>query len=297
MHRLFMKKKVIGYIFSEKNLGRDEKIFLKLAKKKNIELVMFNLLKDYDDEGIEKKIKRCNLIFNNSAEESAIELVKTIEELGKKVIESSRAYYYLEDKWMFFLLCKKNKIPTIKTILLSENLLLAKKELEKFNHWPVILKRIEGTCGEYVEKADNISQAIAIIKRFWEKGSKRLPIIAQEFIDSPSYRVTLIDDKIMQTAIKENKNWKCTGVYAKKIKKFKLNKRLKKIIKKIIKSARLKIFGLDFLKDKKTKNWLVLEINSVPALDFFEDEREKLINKILDFLKKQANQDINSLIS
>ena len=64
-----------------------------------------------------------------------------------------------------------------------------------------------------------------------------------------------------------------------------------------LKSAKLKIFGLDFLKDKKTKNWLVLEINSVPALDFFEDEREKLINKILDFLKKQANQDINSLTS
>jgi len=31
-----------------------------------------------------------------------------------------------------------------------------------------------------------------------------------------------------------------------------------------------------------------LEVNSTPAFDFFENEREMLIGKVLDFLKKQV---------
>ena len=38
---------------------------------------------------------------------------------------------------------------------------------------------------------------------------------------------------------------------------------------------------------KKDNKWLVLEVNAVPALDFFETEREKLAGKILDFLVQQ----------
>jgi RimK family alpha-L-glutamate ligase len=281
-----MKKPVIGYIFCEKNLGKDEKIFLKLAKKKKIEMVLFNLTKEIDDREIKEKIKKCNVIFNNSAEEFAIELVKTAEEFGKKVIDSSKAYYYIEDKWIFFLKCKKHNIPTPETNLLSENLNLIDKELKKFSHWPVILKRIEGTCGEYVERANNSDEAIKIMKKFWKKGSRRIPIIAQEFIKSPSYRVLLIDKEIFQTAIKENNGWKATGVYAKKIKKFKVYKELEDIIKKVVKVFDIKICGIDFL--KKNGKWLVLEINSEPAFDFFDDERERIIGKILDFLKKEC---------
>jgi RimK family alpha-L-glutamate ligase len=280
-----MRKVTIGLIFNEKNLTREEKIFLELAEKKNIELIMINTAKDIEEE-IEDKIKKCDIIFNNSAEEFSTEIAKTIEELGKKVIDSSKKLYYDEDKWMFFLKCKKHKIPTIRTILLSENIPIAKKELRDFNEWPVVLKRIEGTCGEYVDKADNLKEAEQIIKKFWKKGSQRLPIIAQEFIKSPSYRVTIIGDKIVQTALKENKGWEATGVYAHHIKRFKVDKELKKIIKKIIRVFEIKICGIDFL--KKNDKWLVLEINSSPGLDFFIRDRKKLIGKILDFLKKEA---------
>src|SRR3989338_8981659 len=100
---------------------------------------------------------------------------------------SSKAYYYTEDKWMFFVKCKENNLPVPKTNLLSKNLNLIKRELEEFNCWPVILKRIEGACGDYVEKADNYREALRIIKRFRKKGGRSIPIIAQELIKSPSY--------------------------------------------------------------------------------------------------------------
>jgi len=283
-----MSRITIGYIFNEPYLRKDEKIFLELAKKKGINLVMINTAKDLAEEELEEKVKRCDILFNNSAEEFALEIVKTIEELGKKVIEPSKEFYYDEDKWMFFLKCKEHKIPTLRTILLSQNWNIIKKELEKFNEWPVILKRVEGTNGEYVDKADNLREAEKIINRFWKKGSQRLPIIAQEFVKSPSFRVTIIGDKVAQTAIKNSKGWKATGVYLedKNVKKFQVDKELKKIINKINKVFRMKIYGIDLF--KKNGKWLVLEINSAPGLDFFNKEEKKLVGEIIDFLKKEV---------
>lgn len=278
-------KKRVGYIYCESKLGKDEQAFIKLAKKKNIDLILFNIDKDIDEDEIEKKAKKCDIIFNNSAEEFAWEIVKTLEELGKRVIDSSKTYYFTEDKWIFALACKENDIPTPKTILLSENMNIAKKELNEFNHWPVILKRIEGTCGEYVAKADNINEAEKIINNFWKKGSERLPIIAQEFILSPCYRVTVIGNEIAQTAMKNGHGWKKTGVYEKHNQKFKVDRELKKIVNKITKVCKINICGIDLV--KKDNKWLVLEVNSTPAFDFFENEREMLIGKVLDLLVKR----------
>src|SRR3989344_4630358 len=177
---------------------------------------------------------------------------------------------------------------TAETILLSENETIAKKELKEFGRWPVVLKRVVGTMGEYVEKADNISEAIGVINKFWKKGGKNFPVVAQEFIHSPSYRVTVIDGEIVQTALKENKGWKATGVYAKKFKKFEVDEKLKKIIDKVVRISGIKICGIDFF--KKDGEWIVLEINSEPGFDFFEGERRKLIGKTLNYLVKVARQ-------
>ncbi len=223
-----MKKITLGYLFNEANLKKEDKIFLELAKKKNIELIMINTDKYLKEEELEEKIKQCDIFFNNGGDIFSQELAKQIEELGKKVVESSNKYYYDDDKWMFFVKCDKHKIPTPKTILLAENLNMAKREVKEFNQWPVILKRIEGTWGEYVAKAENLDEVEKIINKFWKKGSEKLPIIAQEFIDSPSYRVTVIGDKIVQTALKENKGWKATGIYAHHFKRFKIDSELKK---------------------------------------------------------------------
>jgi RimK family alpha-L-glutamate ligase len=280
-----MKRGSIGILFDEqKNLGEEEEIFVNLAKKKKISLVLINVAKNINEKEIEEKIKNCKIIFNNTAENIGTEIAKTLEILGKKVIEPPETYYFIEDKWMFFIKCRNNKIPVPETILLPENLEIAKKELKKFAKWPVILKRVYGTWGEYVEKADNLNQAEKIIQKFWKKGSERLPIIAQEFIRSPSYRVTVIGKKIVQTAIKENIGWKATGIYGKKFKKFKVDSSLKKILTKINKVCKMNIYGIDLL--KKGDSWVVLEINAEPGLDFFKNERKKLIGEILKFLNK-----------
>ncbi|MEK6945701.1 MAG: ATP-grasp domain-containing protein [Nanoarchaeota archaeon] len=280
-----MKKTVIGFIFKGKYLGKDEETFLKIAKDKNVEVVFFDLTKDLDIKELKDRLKKCDIVYNNSAEDFSIEFEKTIEGLGKKVIDSTKSHYKTEDKWFFYLKCVEHKIPTPETILLSENIKIAEGELSRFRRWPVILKRVEGTCGEFVEKAENIKESTRIIKK-WKKENSYIPIIAQEFIKSPSYRVTTIGKKIVQTALKQSKGWKATGVYAKNIGKFDLDKNLVDIVKKINNFSGIKICGIDFL--KKNGEWLALEINSAPGFDFFESERKKLLGEVLDFLKKEA---------
>jgi glutathione synthase/RimK-type ligase-like ATP-grasp enzyme len=203
-------------------------------------------------------------------------------------VDKSKPYYYIEDKWMFFVKCRKNKIPSPETILLSKNKEIIKKELKNFNHWPVILKRVIGTMGEYVNKAENVEDAIKIIDKFWNKGNEKLSIIAQEFIKSPSYRVTVIGSKIVQTAVKKNKDWKSTGNYTKTFEKFPIDKELKKLVDKVIKMSGIKICGIDFM--KKDDRWLVLEVNSEPGLDFFEKERRKLISETIDYLVSEIKK-------
>lgn len=283
-----MKKKVIGFLYSGRGLGKEEKMFLDISNKKNIHLEMFNISKRLNKNNFIERVKKCDLVYNNTAEDFVIEYIKTVEQIGKRVIDSSNRYYYSEDKWVFYLQCKEYKIPTPETILLPENLALAREELEEFNYWPVILKRVVGTMGEYVDKANNLRESIETIKKFWKKGSEKLPVIAQEFIKSPSYRVTVIDGKIVQTAIKKSKNWKATGVYGKKFEKFRISPSLRKIIKKVIKKTKMKVCGIDLL--KKNGRWLVLEVNSEPALDFFEDEHERLVKKIMDLLEKECGK-------
>lgn len=283
-----MRKVVIGYIFGTAKPGEDERIFLRLAKRKGIEIVLFSTFDEADEKEIEEKAKRCDIIYNSNADDFALELAKTMEGLGKKVVDSPKAYYYTEDKWMFFVKCREHGIPVPETILLSEDINEAKKELKKFNRWPVVLKRVSGCQGEFVERVGNQKEAMKIIRRFWRKGSERMPIIAQEFIKSHNYRVLVIGGRIVQTVLKKGRSWKATGAWAKRHNRFKADAELKKIVEKTIKLAGINICGIDLV--KKDGKWVVLEVNSEPTFGFIECDRERLVNEALDFLKGYAKK-------
>lgn len=281
-----MKKPVIGCMFYGPSHGDDEKLFDRVCKKLGHKCVFIDVSQGISFEEIENTVKECDIIYNNSAEEISIEFEKTLESLGKKVIDKTMTYITSEDKWNFYVGCMERNIPVPRTELLSINLNIAKKELREFGDFPVILKRVEGTTGDYVEKADNLEEAVKIINDFNIKGNQRLPIIVQEFILSPSYRVTVIDGKIVQTFVKRSNSWKATGVYAKKIERFEVDDDLKKLVDKIISFTKIKVCGIDLL--KKEDKWIALEVNSAPAFDFIGSEREKLIGLLIKLLVKES---------
>ena len=283
------KPKVIGYVYyGYRTL--DERFFMKIAKNKNVKLIIFNLFKKIDLKKVRKKAKSCDLFFVNSGEEKALKFVKYLESLDCRVIESLKSYYHDENKWALYLKCKKNHIPTPKTIILPKEINSALNKLEKVNRWPIVLKRIYGCQGDFVDKANNLEEAEQLIKKFNSKSKSTHPIIAQNFISSPSYRVLVIDGKIVQTALKKKGFWKKTGVYTKDFKKFKVTPTLKKIINKISKVSGIRICGIDLL--KKNGRWYVLELNSSPCLAFFDNEREMLVEKIMNFLVKEIDKKV-----
>lgn len=275
-------KNTIGVIINSSVFGKEEKILIRAAKKRKINLIFFNAAEKINYHNLIRKAKKCDIIYDDTSEDIALELAKTLELLGKKVVDASKTCYYSEDKWMFYVLCKQNKIPTPKTRLLSDNLISAKKQLIKFNKWPVVLKRVLGSRGEFVDLAKTSREAMKKIKKLWKKGNERAPIIAQEYIKSDSYRVTFMGNKVVQTAIKQSNGWKSTGCYAERFGKFKIDPKLKKIIKKLIKITEIKVGGIDFL--KKRNKWVALEINSEPSFDFFDCEHERLVEKLFEFL-------------
>jgi hypothetical protein len=102
----------IGYIFYGLGLGKDEREFLRAAKLHSVKLVIVNTFKKIDFKRLKRKFKNCKIIFNNSAEEKAMKVVKFLEKSGKRVIESSFSYYRDENKWGFYLKCLSSNKPS-----------------------------------------------------------------------------------------------------------------------------------------------------------------------------------------
>ncbi len=281
-----MPKPTIGFITNQRLPAKEDEKFLRIAEKVGVNLIVFNAAEKINLKKIEKEASKCDIIFNDEADYIGLELAKTLETLGNKVLELSKTYYYTEDKWIFYLKCLKSGIPVPKTTLLSTDLVSIKKELKAFNKFPVVIKRVQGFGGEFVDKGEDINEAVEVIKSFWEKGENRFPILAQEFVDSDSYRVMTIDNKVVQTARKKAAGWKKTGVSSTRFWKFEIDKELKEILDKLMKIIDITICGFDFA--KKNGRWVVIEANAEPSLRFFDGEYNLMIEKILKYLKKVA---------
>lgn len=276
-------KTTIGFITNARTPTIQDEKFCRLAKKVGVDLVFINSAKEFDIEEIKKKAADCDIIYNDETDYVSLELAKSLEYFGHNVVELSESYYYTEDKWILYLKCLEHQIPVPKTILLSSDLTSIREELKQFSQFPVVLKRIAGLCGNFVDKADNVDEAMEIVKHFWEKGEDRFPVLAQEFIHSYSYRVTTIGGQVVQTALKKNKDWKATGVTAKRAWKFKIDEELQGLLDRLCKIIDIDICGFDFA--KKEDKWILIEVNAEPAYDFFACEYDMLIEKVLEHLK------------
>ncbi len=281
-----MPKPTIGFITNQRLPDKEDERFLRIAEKVGVNLIVFNAAEKFNLKQIEREADKCDIIFNDEADHLGLEIAKTLETLGYKVIELSKTYYYTEDKWLFYLKCLKNEIPVPKTTLLSTDLVSIRQELKSFNKFPVVIKRVQGFHGEFVDKGDDVDEAVAVIKRFWEKGEDRFPVLAQEFVDSDSYRVMTIGDKVVQTARKKSAGWKKTGTSSSRFWKFKIDNELKEMLDKLMKIIDITVCGFDFA--KKNGKWVVIEANAEPSFKFFDCEYDLMIEKSLKYLKKIA---------
>jgi glutathione synthase/RimK-type ligase-like ATP-grasp enzyme len=287
-----VKRYTIGYVYPESDNCLDDKFLIKLLKKK-FNLILFPLEKQIEEKQIEEQAKACRLIFNNSIYEpftwDGIELSKTFEEFGVKVINPSRSFYYQEDKWVFYLECLKNKIPTPLTYLISKK--LNEKKIKKIlMDGPMVIKAIFSDKGICVERAKTFEEFEDKLQKIINR-APTTPIIAQKYIEhgNISYKVLLIGNKVVQSVVIRGKSWEQTGMKeTENYRTFKPDKKLKEICEKASKAFGMKWCSLDLV--KQNNDWYLIEVNGCPAVDFIYNDMERLGNMLINFLYKEAKR-------
>src|SRR3989344_3033226 len=120
------KKLSIGIIYYKTYHDYEDRLLPNALRKKNMDVICLPAEEQLDFDEIKEKTKNCKLIYNDTICQpilfESLELSKTLEELGKKVINSSYSFYYQEDKWMFYLKCLEHRIPTPKTYLIPREI-------------------------------------------------------------------------------------------------------------------------------------------------------------------------------
>lgn len=275
----------IGYIYADNKLTKEDWIFLNLAREMGIRIHLFPSAKFVDIARIKKSAKKCGVVLNNSAEEESLEIAKIIEFAGTPVVDPTRSFYFCEDKWMFFVHCQKHGIPTPKTYLLPASISQCYEPVERLikKSGAVIIKNIFSNNGKFVDRAKTVKQAMEMIKKF-RKGD-RSPLIAQEYVKNSHkvYRVMILDGKIAQAVVKKSKNWKCTGRFIKgDLPTFHVTPKLKKMCVKISKVLNIPWCGIDLM--RKGRNWVAIEANASPGMDFIGGNMEKLYRDLLKYL-------------
>lgn len=268
-----MEKRRIGVICTPHGNATEKNLFPILEKR--FDIVLFPVQKDIDFSQLKRQAEGIRVVLNTALDMpntyDTIEMVKTFENMGKHVIDSSRAFYYKEDKWLFYQTCVKNKLPTPITYYVPRNTNEFRAELKQIaSDGPLVFKGAFSDTGRAVKRAMNYDEALRVLKAL-RKEIGLMPMVAQRYIPhgKMSYRVTLAGDKIIQAVVKYGKNWKEGKLFWKneKYRLFRPDRKLAALCKKAAKVFELEWCGVDLMKDKDGK-WYIIEVNSCPSMDF-----------------------------
>ena len=275
----------IGYIYADNKLTAEDRVFLSLAREKNLKVIIFPAARFMNPARIRNLAKKCDVVLNNSAEPESLEIAKVIEEAGTPIVDPTRSLYYFENKWMFYIHCKKHNIPTPEVYLLPMAISQCYEPIERLikKSGAVVIKNIFSDNGKFVDRAKTVKQAIELIRKF-RKGD-RAPLIAQEYIKAAHkvYRVMVLDGKVVQAVVKKSKSWKCTGRFTKgDSPTFRVTPKLEKMCVKISKVLNIPWCGIDLM--RKGREWVAIEANSSPGMDFIGGDIEGLYKQLLKYL-------------
>jgi len=284
-----MEKPFLGLICTPHANATERNLLPLLREKFNV--VLFPVQKNTDYEMLRKNTEKVHIILNTAIDMpntyDSLEMVKTFETMGKRVIDSSKAFYYKEDKWLFYQTCLKNNLPTPVTYYIPRNIGRDRSKLRQIlSGGPVVFKGVFSDTGRAVKRAMHYEGALSVIKSLSKKIGL-MPIIAQRYVPHGkiSYRVTLVGNEIIQAVIKYGKTWKEGKLFWKneRYRLFKPDKELTELCKKAAQAFDLEWCGIDLLKDSKGK-WYIIEVNSAPSMDFVIKDMKRANIKLITYL-------------
>ena len=291
-----MDKPCLGVICTPRGNQTEKHLFPILKKK--FELVLFPVQNDIEYAVLKKQSADIRVMLNTAGDMpntyDALEMCKTFEGLGKRVIDSSKSFYYGEDKWMFYQQCVKHRLPTPITYYIPRDIVASRAKLKQIlDEGPVVFKGTFSDTGRAVKRALTYEDALRVIKSLHKKVGI-MPLIAQRFVDhgKVSYRVTLAGDKIIQSVVKVGKNWKEGKLFWKneKYRRFTPDKKLAALCRKTAKVFGLEWCGIDLMRDAKGK-WYLIEVNSCPSMDFVLKDMKRANTALADYLLKAHREE------
>ena len=284
-----MDKPCLGVICTPRGNKTEKNLFPVL--KKHFDLALFPVQKDIDYDELKRQASCVRVVLNTAGDMpntyDALEMVKTFENLGKRVIDSSKSFYYKEDKWLFYQTCRKHRLPTPVTYYIPRDIAVSRAKLKQIlAEGPVVLKGVFSDTGRAVKRALKYDDALRIIKTLHKKVGL-MPLVAQRYVPhgTVSYRVTLVGDKIIQSIVKRGKNWKEGKLFWKneKYRTFKPDTKLAALCRKTAKAFGIEWCGIDLMQDAKG-NWLLIEVNSCPSMDFVISDMKRANEALAKYL-------------
>jgi glutathione synthase/RimK-type ligase-like ATP-grasp enzyme len=279
----------IGVICNVKYNATEKHLLPELRKK--FDVTLFPIQNDIEYEKMKEMSRWIKVILNTAGDmpnvEDGQEIIKTFEGIGKHVIDSSHSFYYTEDKWLFYQVCLKHKLPTPKTYYIPRTITLSRGRLNDImSEGPVVFKGIFSDTGRAVKRAMNYEEAMRVLSKF-HRSLGVMPVVAQRYVPhgTVSYRVTMLGDKIIQGIVKSGKNWKEGKLFWKneKYRTFKPDRDLRKLCKKISKVFGIEWLGIDLMRDA-VGNWYIIEVNSNPSLDFVISDMKRVCDELVNYL-------------
>lgn len=284
-----MDQPVLGVICTPRGNATERHLFPALRRR--FRLVLFPIQQDIEYAALKTQARDVRVVLNTAGDMpntyDALEMTKTFEGMGKHVIDSSRSFYYKEDKWLFYQTCVKHHLPTPITYYIPRDIAASRAKLRQIlDDGPVVFKGVFSDTGRAVKRALTYEDALHVIKSLHKK-TGLMPLVAQRYIahGKVSYRVTLAGDRIIQAIVKYGKNWKEGKLYWKneKYRTFKPDRKLSALCVKTAKAFGMEWCGIDLMKDADGK-WHLIEVNSCPSMDFVLTDMKRANEALADYL-------------
>ena len=249
-----------------------------------------------DDDGFEISTDNTLIIVRGgvNARDSWKDLLSQLERAGYSCVNSRECMEVCSDKYRTALRLAETGLVTPITVLIPDEQ-GAKIAFEKLNTtYPVILKTIHGTKGVGVLFVES-EKSLESMTQLLFKVDEEIGLILQTYIETDSdVRVMILNHNIVG-AVKRKKvkgDFRSNVHLGAEIKKYELTEREKQDCIRAAKAVNGTWVGVDFIaaKDRDKDGPYILEVNSSPGTEGFDEATGKNITKlILENFKNKEN--------
>ncbi|MCH7730284.1 lysine biosynthesis protein LysX [Patescibacteria group bacterium] len=238
----------------------DEKLLIKAAKKRKIELVPVDIRKkilnpDTWKDKFDVVIERCiSTTFGSHA-------VSFFESIGIPVINSMKVARVCEDKFATSLSLKRLKIPTVPfALVFTEE--QAAKAIQQLGGYPVVLKPAKGSWGRLLAKINDRDALEAVLEQKMVLGTPpHKAFYIQKYVEKNGrdIRVTTVGNKVICAIYRVSTHWITNTSRGAKALRCKVDKELEKISVSASKAVGGGVLGIDVFETED--GYVVNEVN------------------------------------